>query len=134
MELLGGDLSMSDRITDQKLYMKLYNHNAWSDQPLDIDSLGAGGSRNHLVFFNTQNYLGPLMTNSQLWDLLGAIGTYEYQTKRQRKTPVKVWLNEYERIQKKGEKIDYGFTYKLQKTIKPTIKHPIGSRFKEVDN
>lgn len=118
---------MSDRITEKQLYMKLYNHNAYTKHPLDIDSLGAsGGMGDHLIFFNTQNQLGPLMTKSQLWDLLGAIGTYEYQTGKQRKTPIKVWDDEYSRLDKGGKR-DYSFTYNLAKNgLKPTIKKPVG--------
>lgn len=118
---------MSDRISETKLYMKLYNHNAYTNHPLDIDSLGAGGGMGeHLVFFGTQNQLGPLMTKSQLWDLLGAIGTYEYQTGRQRKTPIKVWDDEYKRIDKGGKR-DYSFTYDLaKKGLKANIQNPIG--------
>ena len=128
---------MTDRISDRDLYSKLYNHNAYSNHPLDIDSLGAGGSKNHLVFFNTQNQLSYLMTNRELFDLLDTIGTYEYKTNQQRKTPVKVWADEYERIR---DKVDYknnittggiinnkSFTYDLKKSgMKPTIKNPIG--------
>ncbi len=118
---------MSDRITEKMLYMKLYNHNAYTKHPLDIDSLGAGGGMgDHLVFFGTQNKLGPLMTKSQLWDLIGGIGDYEYQTGRQRTHPIHIWQDEYKRIDK-GGKIDYGFSYNLAKSgIKANIKNAIG--------
>lgn len=130
---------MTDRISDRDLYSKLYSHNAYSNHPLDIDSLGAGGSKKHLVFFNTQNQLGYLMTNRELFDLLDTIGTYEYKTNQQRKTPLKIWDDEYERIRDKvdykdgkviktsGDKINYSFTYDLKKSgMKPTIKNPVG--------
>src|SRR3972149_635635 len=94
---------MSDRISDRDLYSKLYNHNAYTNHPLDFDSLGAGGSKKHLVFFNTQNQLGHLMTNRELFDLLSTIGTYEYKTGQQRKNPIKIWQNEYERIRDKSD-------------------------------
>lgn len=69
---------MSERISDSRLYSKLMNHNAWTNGTLlDINSLGAGGSKNHLILANTQTKLGNLMTNSELWDLIDSIGTYE---------------------------------------------------------
>jgi len=118
---------MPERITEKMLYMKLYNHNAYTNHPLDIDSLGAGGGMgDHLIFLGTQNKLGPLMTKSQLWDLIGGIGDYEYQTTRQRKNPIKIWDDEYKRIDQ-GGKIDSGFIYDLvKKGIKSNIKNPVG--------
>lgn len=117
---------MSDRITEQKLYMKLYNHNAFTKYPLDIDALGAsGGMGDHLIFLGTQNKLGPLMTKSQLWDLIGAIGDFEYQTGNQLEEPIQVWQDEYNRISE-GGKIEIFFASNLAKTHRPTLKHPIG--------
>lgn len=118
---------MSDRITEKMLYMKLYNHNAYSKHPLDIDSLGAGGGMGeHLIFFGTQNKLGPLMTKSQLWDLIDAIGTYEYQTGQQKENPSQIWQEEYERIDN-GGKLNRSFTYDLAKAGYPTtIQNPVG--------
>jgi len=101
-------------ITEKMLYMKLYNHNAWTNGTLlDIDSLGASGDMgDHLILFNTQEYLCSLSTKSELWDFLGAIGTYEYKNGLQRKTPIKIFLDEYKRIDK-GGKIDASFMYDL---------------------
>ncbi len=132
---------MSDRISDRDLYTKLYNHNAYSKHPLDIDSLGAGGGMgSHLIFFGTQTTLGNLMTNRELWDLLSSIMTYEYQTTPQRSVPVKVWHDEWDRIRDrqtvkdmtvtttKGGKLNASFTYDLirKEGMKTTIKSPIG--------
>lgn len=120
-------ISLSDRISETKLYMKLYNHNAWTKHPLDIDSLGAGGGMGeHLIFFGTQNQLGTLMTKSQLWDLISAIGTYEYKTGQQTENKNKAWDEEYKRLDK-GGKLNASFTYDLaKKGLKPTINDPVG--------
>lgn len=105
---------MSDRITDKDLVMKLLNHNAWTNGTiLDLDSLGAGGSRLHLIHFNTQKYLGHLMTNRELWDLISSIGNYEYSNGLQRKTPIKVFQDEYDRLAN-GGKLNHSFMYDLR--------------------
>lgn len=101
---------MAERITDSRLYQKLMNHNAWTNGTLlDIDSLGAGGSKHHLIFANTQTKLGNLMSNSELWDLIDSIGNYEFTNGLQQKDePNKKFMDEYERLVK-GGKYDYYF-------------------------
>ncbi len=91
--------------------MRLCNHNAWTEEKiLDFDSLGAGGSRRHLIIFNTQKYLGYLMSKPQLWDLLGSISNFD-QT--QKKEPTKVFIDEYERLSN-GGKVNSSFMYSLR--------------------
>ncbi len=89
-----------ERISDRRLYMKLVNHNAWTNGTfLDIDSLGAGGGMGkHLIFANTQDKLSTLLSNSKLWDLIGSIGDYEYKNGLQRKQAIKEFSNEFERL------------------------------------
>lgn len=101
---------MSERISDSRLYAKLMNHNAWTNGTLlDINSLGAGGSRNHLILANTQTKIGNLMTNSQLWDLIDSIGVYEIANGLQKKDePNKEIMAEYTRLDE-GGKYDYYF-------------------------
>lgn len=113
------------RTTDRDLYWKLYNHNAFTKYPLDVDGLGAGGSKKHLIFLGTQNKLGHLMTNSELWDLINSIGDFEYQTKQQLETPLIVWYNESHRLDNLKEKINYQFA---DTQARATIKSPIGER------
>ncbi len=133
---------MTDRISDRDLYEELFSFNAWYNDPLDIDSLGAGGNKNHLIFFNTQNQLGVLMTNRELFDLIRSISDYLYKTGKQRKKPIKLWHDEYERIKTNvikvdnlkykripGGKLNHSFTYDLRKKLKPSIIDPIGSGF-----
>ena len=80
------------------------NHNAWTNGTLlDIDSLGAGGSRYHLIIANTQTKLGNLMTNSELWDLIDSIGTYERANGLQRNEPIKVFQDEERRLDNGGK-------------------------------
>lgn len=94
--------------------MKLLNHNAWTNGPLlNIDSLGAGGSKEHLILFNTQQKLGHLMSNSELWDLIDSIGNYEHASGLQRNDdPIKIFEDEHLRIDK-GGKVDKTFLYNL---------------------
>jgi hypothetical protein len=91
--------------------MKLLNHNAWTNGTfLDIDSLGAGGSRYHLVIANTQKQLGHLMTNSQLWDLIDSIGNYEYANGLQRDDEIPELMEEYKRLaDNEKAKVDRSF-------------------------
>ncbi len=106
---------MSERISDSKLYQKLMNHNAWTKGTLlDVNSLGAGGSKNHLILANIQTKIGNLMTNSQLWDLIDSIGSYEYAnglTKKELKesdTACQKIQKEYQRLSE-GGKYNYHF-------------------------
>ena len=104
---------MTDRITDKDLVMRLLNHNAWTNGTiLDVDSLGAGGSKQHLIHFNTQKYLGYLMSNRELYDLIKSIGEHE-DSSLQRKTPNRVFYDEYERLSK-GGKLNHSFMYDLR--------------------
>lgn len=57
------------------------------------------------------------MTKSQLWDTLGAIGTYEYNNDLQRKTPIKVFLDEYYRLDHDGS-VNPSFLYNLTRSQK----------------
>ncbi len=102
------------RITDRQVYQKLYLHNAWTNTPLDLDSLGAGGSRHHLIFFGTQTKLGHLMTNSEIWELIDSIGTFEYETIGNRPNPIKVWFDEYKRLNDEKQKVNHSFCYQLK--------------------
>ena len=102
---------MSDRITEKDLMMKLVNHNQWTeDKILDFDSLGAGGSRLHLIVFNTQKYLGYLMTKPELWELLSSVSNFD---DTQKETPTKVFADEYERLAS-GGKLNSSFMYDLR--------------------
>lgn len=103
---------MKDRI----LYGKLYWHNAFTNYPLDIDSLGAGGSKKHLVFAGTQHKLGNLMTPSELWDLIDSIGNYEYMAGSQRSEAIPMWEEECKRIDHENEKINHYFIYEWVRT------------------
>jgi hypothetical protein len=80
------------------------NHNAWTNGTLlDIDSLGAGGSKHHLIIANTQTKLGNLMTNSELVDLIDSIGNYEQANGLQRNEPIKVFQDEERRLDNGGK-------------------------------
>lgn len=107
---------MPERINDSRLYQKLMNHNAWTNGTLlDINNLGAGGSRRHLILANTQTKLGDLMTNSQLWDLINSIGEYEFANGLQRRDkPNDAFIKEYERL-RDGGKYNYYFISDLLK-------------------
>jgi len=115
------------RTTDRDLYWKLYNHNAFTRYPLDIDGLGAGGSKKHLIFLGTQNKLGHLMTNSELWNLINSIGDYEYQTHQQLESSLKVWDEESHRLDNLKAKINYQFA---DTQARARIKNPVGERKK----
>lgn len=123
---------MSSRITEKDLMMKLLNHNAWTKGSLlDIDSLGAGGGNgDHLIFFNTQEKLGPLMSPGQLWYLIDSIGTYEYNNGLQIDSPNKVFLDEYTRLGD-GGKLDSTFMYNLAQKEPEFLKIVMGKDFKE---
>lgn len=123
-----------ERISDIRLYRKLMNHNAWTNGTiLDVNSLGAGGSRNHLIIANTQIQLSSLMTNSELWDLIGSIGTYENENGLQRENePLKQFMQEHKRLDNNG-KVESSFIQDLIKDLKP-FRTPIhGADFGEGD-
>lgn len=97
--------------TELELMYKLLNHNAYTKGSiLDLDSLGAGGSRRHLIYFNTQNYLGVLMSKTELWNLIDSIGKYDHEY---RKKPIGVFQDEYDRLSN-GGKINHSFMYNLR--------------------
>jgi len=123
-----------ERISDSRLYCKLLNHNAWTNGTiLDINSLGAGGSRNHLILANTQTKLGDLMTNSQLWDLIQSIGTFENSNGLQRENePLKKFIDEYTRLDK-GGKVETSFIQETVQWIKSELVPVRGTDFGEGD-
>ena len=105
---------MSERVTDNSLYSKLINYNANTKGTLlDINSLGAGGSRNHLIIANTQDKLGNLMTNSELWDLIDSIGSFEYANNLQIENSIPEFMEEYQRLQTPKAKADVCFIQDL---------------------
>lgn len=119
-----------ERISDNRLYLKLMNHNAWTNGTLlDINSLGAGGSNNHLILANTQTKLGDLMPNSKLWDLIDSIGVYEYNNGLQRQEPIKEIMDEYSRLDKGGKYNHYFMRDLITKQQKPKMTPIKGADF-----
>ena len=119
-----------ERISDSRLYLKLMNHNAWTNGTfLDIDSLGAGGSNNHLIIANTQTKIGDLMPNSKLWDLIDSVGVYESANGLQRKEPIKEIMDEYKRLDNGGKYNHYFMRDLIEKNQKQKMTPIKGDSF-----
>ena len=122
---------MTDRYTDLDLMLKVLNHNTWSNNTLlDLDSLGAGGSKEHLILFNTQIKLTDLNTKSELFRAISGISEYSYHNGDQRKTPIKIFNDEYQRLVN-GGKINKSFFYDLRGKFKEYLTPVKGSDIEE---
>lgn len=61
--------------------------NNWFNTEIDIDGLGAGGRKNHLIIKGTQNKLTNLLSDSELIDYIRCLSEYLSRAKLQRSEP-----------------------------------------------
>ena len=108
--------------TEKQVEMSLLNHNAFTKGVLlDLDSLGAGGSKEHLILFNTQKQVSWLMSNTELDELIDSIGVVERANDMTFDEANPLFYDEYNRLQN-GGKVDATFMYDMQDIVDDTIE------------
>lgn len=90
--------------TESELYQVLMLHNAFTKNSiLDVDSLGAGGSKMHLIIYNTQRNLTHLKTNKELIEVINSIGNFESFNGQTFDQPNTIFYDEYQRLRNGGK-------------------------------
>ena len=108
--------------TEKQLEMSLLNHNAFTKgMILDLDSCGAGGSKEHLIVFNTQQKISNLKTKTELDELIDSIGVIDDANGLRFDEANPLFYDEYNRL-KNGGKVDQTFVYDMKNIVDETIE------------
>ena len=108
--------------TDAQVETALLNHNAFTKgMILDLNSCGAGGSKEHLILFNTQEQISYLMTKTELVELIRSIGNMDRANYIMFDEPNPLFYDEYNRVNK-GGKVDARFMYDMCDIVDETIE------------
>ena len=112
--------------TENQLQQFILNHNAFTKNCiLDTDNLGAGGSKEKLVVFNTQINFTELKTKSELIEVIKLLDKFESFNNEHYEEPNPIFYNEFKRLQN-GGKVDNQFMKNLK--IHNWLNDEYGSR------
>lgn len=95
--------------TESQLQQFLLNHNAFTKNCIiDTDNLGAGGSKEKLVVFNTQKNFTELKTKAELIEVIKLLGDFERFNNQYFEEPNPIFYDEFQRL-KNGGTVNHQF-------------------------